>query len=416
VTVLVLASAALAFAFNGDDPPASSQRCEMEDPGLQLPDGFCATIFADVEGNPRHITASADGTVFVALTRSRSDTTSRGVLVLRDTDGDGVADDRMRFGDLPGTGIALYDGDLYFGANDRVVRYPQGTRGEPETIVSGLPASGSHRAKSIAITSDGTLYVNIGSPSNACQEEDRTAGSSGQDPCPELETRAGIWKFDANATGQTQADGERYATGLRNTVALALHPTGVLFGAVHGRDQLSGWPDLFNDEQNAEKPSEELVKIEQGDDFGWPYCYHDLELGRRVLAPEYGGDGRTEGMCREKNGPVEVFPAHWAPNGLVFYTGDIFPEKYRGGAFIAFHGSWNRAPLPQGGYNVVFVPFQGDSPAGGWEVFADGFAGENVSPRGAAHRPSGLAVGPDGSLYVTDDRGGRIWRITYIAE
>ncbi len=108
-----------------------------------------------------------------------------------------------------------------------------------------------------------------------------------------------------------------------------------------------------------------------------------------------------------------AFPAHLGPDGLLFYTGEQFPAKYRGGAFIAFHGSWNRAPLPQAGYNVVFVPFRGDVPAGDYEIFADGFAGEDKSPRGARHRPIGLAQGPDGSLYVSDDSGGRIWRIMY---
>lgn len=92
------------------------------------------------------------------------------------------------------------------------------------------------------------------------------------------------------------------------------------------------------------------------------------------------------------------------------------PERYRGGAFIAFHSSWNRAPLPQGGYKMVFQPFAGSEPAGAWEVFADGFAGERVNPRDALHRPSGLAEGPDGSLFVSDDRSGRIWRILYVGE
>ncbi len=133
-----------------------------------------------------------------------------------------------------------------------------------------------------------------------------------------------------------------------------------------------------------------------------------------MLAPEYGGDGRKAGRCAEKIEPIVAFPAHWGPNGLLFYSGAQFPERYRGGAFIAFHGSWNRAPLPQGGYNVVFVPFAGDRPAGVWEIFADGFAGPDVSPRGAEHRPVGLAQGPDGSLYVSDDRGGRIYRISYL--
>ena len=320
----------------------------------------------------------------------------------------GRADSQNRFGEWYGSGIALYDGWVYFSPDDRVVRYRMfpdslvpSTRAQ--TIVSGLPADGPHRAKSIAISPTGDLYVNIGSLSNTCQEQDREPGSPGQDPCLELERRDGIWKFDANGLNQVQADGERFATGLRNVVALALNPiNGGLYGVLHGRDQLAQlWPDLYTVEQSAEKPSEELVRIELGDDFGWPYCYHDLEQNKLVLGPEYGGDGQAVGRCANKKEPLMAFPGHWAPDGLLFYTGEMFPELYRGGAFIAFHGSWNRAPLPQGGYKVVFVPFASDEPAGSYEVFADGFAGENVGPRSATHRPMGLAQGPDGSLYIT---------------
>lgn len=399
--------------------PQGAEGC---DPTISLPDGFCARIFADSLGRARHIVVAENGDVFVALRGSRGGA-AVGVVALRDSDDDGKADIRQHFGDFGGTGIALRDGYLYFGANDRVIRYPLPTgnlepSGAPQTIVSGLPDERSHRDKSIAVTADGELYVNIGAPSNACQQESRTPGSPGIDPCPELERRASIWRFDAERQGQQQEDGERFATGLRNVVALTVHPeSGDVYGVQHGRDQLSGlWPDLFTAEDNAEKPSEELVKIERGDDFGWPYCYHDPVHNRLVAAPEYGGDGDTVGRCDSKKEPLVAFPAHWGPNALLFYTGDQVPERYHGGAFIAFHGSWNRAPLPQGGYNVVFVPFAGDAQAGDWEVFADGFAGDEVSPRGAAHRPAGLAQGPDGSLYVSDDRGGRVWKIVYIGD
>ncbi len=401
----------------------AAQDCAPDNGGIELPAGFCAQVFADSIGRARHLVVAPNGDVFVALAASRGGSSAVGVLALRDSDGDGIADLRRGFGDQGGTGIALHNGYLYFGPDNGVLRYPLPAgslepSGPAETIVSGLPDERSHRAKSLVVGDDGALFVNIGAPSNACQQEDRTAGSPGLDPCPELDLRAAVWTFDADRAGQTQSDGKRYATGLRNMVALTLHPTsGQLYGVQHGRDQLGqNWPDLFTLEQSAEKPSEEFVRIDEGDDFGWPYCYHDPELNRLVLAPEYGGEGERGGRCVDKEGPLVAFPAHWGPNALLFYDGSQFPERYREGAFIAFHGSWNRAPLPQGGYNVVFVPFENGQPSGDWEVFADGFAAGDLSPRGARHRPSGLAQGPDGSLYVSDDKGGRIWRISFKAE
>jgi glucose/arabinose dehydrogenase len=344
------------------------------------------------------------------------------VLALRDTTGDGRADVRAWFARSPvgGTGLALVDGWIYFGADNAVVRYPHrvgdlAPAGPADTIARDLPADRSHRAKSIALGPGRSLYVNVGSPSNACQREDRVAGSPGIDPCPELEARAGIWRFDAERRAQRQSDGERFASGLRNTVALAVTPEGVVYGAQHGRDQLNqNWPDLYTEKESAENPGEEFVRIERGDDYGWPYCYYDVDLRKKVLAPEYGGDRQRGGRCADADAPILVFPAHWAPDGLLFYRGAQFPERYRGGAFLAFHGSWNRAPLPQGGYNVVFVPFAQGKPAGEYEVFADGFAGGAKDPREAAHRPVGLAVGPDGSLYVSDDQGGFLYRIRYV--
>jgi glucose/arabinose dehydrogenase len=156
--------------------------------------------------------------------------------------------------------------------------------------------------------------------------------------------------------------------------------------------------------------------VEQGGEYGWPYCYYDPTQNRLVLAPEYGGDGKKVGECAQKKGPVAAFPAHWAPNALVFYTGTMFPASYRGGAFIAFHGSWNRAPEPQDGYNVVFQPMANGQASGPYQIFADGFAGPRKEPGLAAHRPAGLAVGPDGALYITDDQAGTVWRVSYKQE
>ena len=397
---------------------AVAPACAADNAGLTVPSGFCAVMVADKVGRARHLVVAPNGDVIVALARPENG--EGGVLVLRDANGDGMAEQQQRFASGTGNGIALAEGYLYYATNDAVVRFPwragamePGGPGDP--IVGGLPADRNHRAKTIALGAGNALYVNVGSPTNSCQVQDRTAGSPGQDPCPDLAMRAGIWRFDAARRGQTQADGMRFATGMRNSVALAIRPQdGALYAAVHGRDNLfQNWASVGYDETaSAEKPAEIFVRVAQGDDFGWPYCYFDPQTKVNVLAPEYGGDGRATGRCTEKKSPLIGFPGHWAPNGLLFYSGTQFPERYRGGAFIAFHGSWNRAPLPQAGYNVVFVPFRGNEPTGQWDVFADSFAGDNKSP-GAPHRPVGVAQGPDGSLYVSDDSGGRIYRIVY---
>ena len=392
--------------------------------GLTLPPGFCATIFADSIGSARHLVVAANGDVFVALQQARPNSAMAGippgVVSLRDTNGDGVADLKQRFGTAGNTGIALHGGFLYADVGTAIVRYrmPAGAltaAGSPDTVVMGMPYTPGHRARNFAIATDGSLYVNIGSQTNACQVRDRQEASPGVNPCTELETRAGIWRFDANRLGQGFTPAARFATGIRNATGLAINPgDGALYAASHGRDNLSGnWPALFTEQQNAELPAEELLRVTSGDDFGWPYCYWDGQRGMRVLAPEYGGDGSTAGLCSTKKGSVSAMPAHWAPNALTFYTGSMFPAKYRGGAFIAFHGSWNRAPLPQGGYNVVFVPFAGNASNGAWEVFASGFVPQDVQPTTARHRPSGVAQAPGGALFVSDDVSGRVWRITF---
>jgi glucose/arabinose dehydrogenase len=417
--LLAGALAAAAGGCSGAAPAAAPAppACDPGDGGLTLAEGFCALVVADRGGRGRHLAVAPNGDVYVALRGEGREGEDGGVLALRDTTGDGRADLRIRFGSPGGTGLLLEGGRLWFAPNDRVVRWtlPAGTlapEGDPETVVSGLPSEPSHAAKTIAIGPDGGLFVNVGAPSNACQDPDREPGVPGRDPCPELETRGGIWRFDAGRAGQSAADGERFATGLRNVTALATHPaTGALYGLQHGRDQLHQlWPDLYDERAGAEKPSEVFVRIDRGDDFGWPYCYHDPELGRLVLAPEYGGDAREVGRCAEAEEPLAAFPAHWAPLALLFPRAEGLPAAWREGAFISFHGSWNRAPRPQGGYRVVFLPMRGGRPSGPHVTFADGFAGPEPGPE-APHRPTGLAQGPDGSIYVADDNGGRIWRI-----
>jgi glucose/arabinose dehydrogenase len=249
-------------------------------------------------------------------------------------------------------------------------------------------------------------------------EQMRTKGSPGMDPCPLLEYSGGTWKFKDDVLNQDQlADGIRYATGIRNGMANCWNTAvNELYIVQHGRDQLNQFfPDMYTTEQSAELPAEEFFLVTEGSDFGWPYCYYDQLQNKKVLAPEYGGDGEIQARCENKTDPIMAFPGHMAPNDLLFYTGDMFPDRYKNGAFIAFHGSWNRAPEPQKGYFVVFVPFKGEYPSGDWEVFADGFAGtDNIkSTRDAKYRPCGLAQGPDGSLYVVDSNKGKIWRIMY---
>jgi len=397
------------------------------------PPGFCATVFADGVGHARHLVVSPQGVVYVNTWSGRyygnDKPPSGGFLVaLRDTNGDGIADQIVRFGDSAesggtgGTGIALYDGALYAESNDRIVRYAL-TPGSlaptsaAETIVESLPMTGDHPMHPFVIDQDGALYMDSGSATNSCQIQNRIANSPGRRPCTELETRAGIWRFDAKRTGQRFSPAERYATGIRNADGIAVDATGRgVYATQHGRDQLSqNWPRLYTSGQGANLPAEELLRVEP-QDYGWPECYFDNEQRKLVLAPEYGGDGgKAVGSCAEKRGPIAFYPAHWAPNDLLFHLAEQFPSRYRGGALIAFHGSWNRAPFPQQGYNVVFQPFEQGKPTGSFEIFADGFAGAVKEPGAAAHRPCGLAIGPGGALYISDDRRGTIWRVVYDA-
>jgi len=409
---------------------ATPKGCDADNGGLTLPAGFCASVFADKLGHPRHLAVAPNGVVYVNTWSGRyygNDTPPAGgfLVALQDTTGDGHADVIDRFGDSAqagghgGTGIALHGNYLYAEESDRIERYTMPASGivpagRPDVIVSGMPLGGDHPMHPFAIDSSGAIFVDMGSASNACQVKNRTLHSPGRQPCTELATRGGIWRFDGNRTGQHFSPAARFATGIRNAVGIAFTPSGALFSTQHGRDQLSGnWPERYTNEQSAELPAEELMHIERGADYGWPYCYFDGAQKKLMLAPEYGGDGKKVGVCANKRPPVAYFPGHWAPDGLTFYGGSSFPAHYKGGAFIAFHGSWNRAPLPQGGYLVAFVPFQGDTASGPYEVFADGFAGANKQPDAAAHRPAGVAVGPDGALYIADDAHGRVWRVTY---
>jgi glucose/arabinose dehydrogenase len=393
-----------------------------------LPAGFCASIFADSLGRARYLTIAENGDVYVSIegTRPNDTTKNPAFIALRDTDRDGRADRIERVGQKGNTGIALRGGFLYVDQGETINRYARRAgelvpSGAPEAIVTGIPLNPGHRARNFAIAPDGTMYVNIGSPSNACQVKDRTKESPGKDPCTELETRAGIWKFSATTPNQQFTPQARFATGARNSTGMAIGPDGRLYANTHGRDQLTqNWPQIFPDTTYGDNnPAESLIQINQGDDFGWPYCYYSFDKKMLVDAPEYGGDGTKTTRCASKKAPLAVFPAHWAPLDLMFYNGSNFPERYRNGAFITFHGSWNRAKGMQAGGKIVFQPMVNGSPSGAFEIFADGFAGvppEEIDGQKAKHRPVGLAVAPDGSMYVADDDGGRIYRITYVGQ
>ncbi len=432
LTIVVLMAASLIGAAPSPGDAGAAKPCAGDNGGITLPPGFCATVFADRLGHARHMVVAPNGAVYVNTWSGPyygNDKSPPGgfLIALKDNDGDGAADEIVRFGPTKrqgsagGTGIAIYDGALYAEIDGRIVRYrlpAEGLapKGAPETIVSGLPLTGDHPMHPFAIDKDGNLFVDVASATNSCQPQNRMPNVRGDVPCKELETRAGIWRYDARKTGQRFSAAERYATGIRNADGIAIGLDGItLYATQHGRDELSeNWPKLYTPERGANLPAEELLKVEQGGDYGWPECYFDDTQNKLVLAPEYGGDGgKTVGVCAEKVGPVASFPAHWAPNDLVVYGGNQFPDAYRGGAFIAFHGSWNRAPFPQGGYNVVFQPLKDGKASGEYVVFADGFAGAIKEPGKAAHRPSGVAAGPDGSLYISDDQKGRIWRVTF---
>ncbi|MDX2246994.1 MAG: c-type cytochrome [Bacteroidia bacterium] len=405
---------------------------DPENGGLVFPSGFEALVVADSTGNARHLTVNTNGDIYVKL--SSSDSLRGGNVALRDTTGDGKADIIRYFGGMGtqrghyGTAMILHNGYLYFSSALELYRYkltpgqlvPESPR---EVVLTDDHEHGVHWhiTKPVSFDDQGFMYVPFGSPSNACQDISATPngapGGVGLDPCPELEQHGGIWRFPADKVGLIQEDGTRFATGIRSVVAMDWNPADKsLYIVMHGRDNLhSLFPAHFSPWESAVLPSEEFIKVKEGSDYGWPYCFYDHIQQKKVLAPEYGGDGDILGRCEDMDLPVMGFPGHWAPNDVLFYRGNQFPERYRNGAFIAFHGSTNRAPYPQSGYFVCFVPFEKGQPTGNWEVFADGFAGVDpiVNTRDARYRPMGLAVGPDGSLYITESNKGKIWRVMY---
>lgn len=392
---------------------------------LLLPDGFGSVIVADsLPGRARHLAVSEWGDVYV---KGRREVPGGMNWVLRDTNADGKADIIRNFGSFTNegsysTGMRFYNGYLYTGSEKLVYRYKMKygeliPDGSPEIIVADSGRRREHMAKPFAFDEQGFIYVPFGGPSDACQQNNRQPGSAGLRPCPLLDSNAGIWKFDANKTNQFRTkDGVRVATGLRSVVGIEWNKQDhMLYAVAHGRDGLhQTWPMYFSPWQSALLPAETFYRLPEGANAGWPYYYYDQMKQKLMLNPEYGGDGKKEAKDSTITMPIYSFPGHWGPNDLLFYTGDQFPERYKNGAFIAFHGSTIRAPYPQAGYFVAFIPFKMGKPQQ-MEVFADGFTGVDtvVNTSDAHYRPMGLAQGPDGSLYVAETEKGKVWRVIF---
>lgn len=380
---------------------------------LKAPEGFSVEEIGKDLGAVRHLTVAGNGDIYANRSVLKD---SSSIIVLSDTNKDGTIDTQKEFGDVPGTGILAMGKYLYASSNSGVHRYALNDSHEiidsdnPEKIVEGLIDMGRDNAKPFTIDGANNLYVTIGSWNDACRDKETEAGMM---PCTILDSAGGIWKFNANTPNQTYADGTRYATGLKNAVGITWNfKTNSLFATDHGRGGLANfYPDLYTKKQNDELPAETFYELKENDNAGWPATYYDHQKNKRVLAPEYGGDGELSGG-EDAIAPIMAFPAHLGPNDVLFYSGNMFPERYKNGAFIAFH---NQSAELKKGFFVAFVPFKDGKPDGDWEIFLDNFAGIDLAnPTGELqHRPCGLAQGPDGALYVCDDFGGSIFKVTY---
>ncbi len=428
IGLMLFLSAFSWYSLNSDLP-----KSDADNGGLFLPDGFEAVVVADsLKGQARHIAVNKNGDIYVKA-RNHDLNDGFGNIALRDTNQDGKADIVTPFGRYDGhtygTAMRVHNGYLYFSSELMVYRCKL-ERGKLvpdskiDTIVIDNPPYHEHQTKPVAFDDEGHIFVGWGAGSNAGQVKNRQPGSPGvgepdsqDNGNPLLVDHGGIWMFDANKKNQKQSDGIKYATGLRSIVAMEWDPESKsLYAVNHGRDDFRMlWPDLYNPWESAMLPAEEFFKVTKGLNGGWPYYYYDQIKGKKLLNPEFGGDKIKEGKGAQLPKPLIGFPAHFAPNDLLFYQGKQFPERYKHGAFIAFHGATNRAPYPQAGYIIAFVPFKDGKPAADWEVFADGFAKVDpiISVSDAVYRPMGLTEGPDGSLYISDTEKGKIWRIMF---
>ncbi len=336
---------------------------------LRLPAGFEIHVFARGLSGARFMTVGPDGMIYVSLPGSGT------VVRLRSDSGGTAGAERVITGLDRAHGLAFRDGKLYVAGTRKIWRVDQfradGAAGRTTEIVSNLP-DGGHSTRTILFGADGKLYVSIGSSCNVCKEKDPR--------------RAAIVRYNPDGTGE-----EIFATGLRNSVGIAWHPvTKELWGTDNGRDLLGD--DL---------PPEEINIIRQGKNYGWPNCFAD-----RVPDPEFG----SEEICRKTEPPLVKIQAHSAPLGLAFYTGKQFPEQYRGDLFVALHGSWNRSKKT--GYKVIRTRLANGKPAPP-EDFITGWLSQENGADTVWGRPVDLVVGGDGSLYLSDDAGGLIYRISY---
>ncbi len=342
---------------------------------VQVPPGFEVQVFAEGLNGPRFMAFGPDGVLYAA------DRGNNRIVALPDEDGDGAADEIRVFAtDLERPhSLVFHEGAWYIGVQTGVVRLvdedADGTADSKESVAN-LPTGGSHSTRTVEFLPDGRMVVSVGSTCNVCEEEDPR--------------RAAVVVYDdANGTGESL-----FAIGLRNAVGLAIHPTtGELWATNNGRD-------LMGDDL----PPENVYIVREGLDYGWPRCHSG-----DISDPEFGGPNACDGVEQ----PITAMQAHSAPLGMVFYTGQDsehpFPKEYWGDLFIAFHGSWNRS-VPTG-YKIVRLPLDGSQPTSSVIDFAVGWLDEATDE--ADGRPVGLAVGPDGAMYVSDDKGGFVYRIWY---